>query len=466
MPLLKRLKAVPTYYGRCEVDIRLKRFENALRNLFESGQKRETLDGIEPVKLNDSVAPLSSVGNEFEHCMMLIENHRLHGVGLELYGKDPDKKRLIMLSLGENLLKESKADGALTVFLASEPVDIEQAKRAARACKDWKCFFTLSCQTEQNGHQSEKDLRESTAREISEGIALTSENQYNCQDDFGDAARMLLDYCDDVDGAVDMLTKGWLWQEGCRVSTLHGRMDLVQHCVEAAVSFAETMQSDLEERKSAFREANSNYEEALERRKEAIRSGGAMEDQFAAAETGSLFSAASNASNLSLQSTASTDSLSSVISIKSANSFSISGSEVDSRHRSKFNPMGGKKKKKKKKQGKKNRIQPGSPEDLRVAFDALRGNCVNDDLSKVISQTLQFLSQIGGEIELAKAFFKSYTDLCDAIQLSHTARDEARKSSQLAELHQVPVHLPVEEEVSGLACPKLSDSIYDVFILL
>lgn len=464
--MLKRLKDVPTHYGRHEVDIRLKRFEKALRNLYESGKQKESLNGIEPIKLAGSVEASSSLGNEFEHCMMLIENHRLHGVGLELYRKEPEKKRMIMLSLGDDLLKEGKADGALTILLATEPVDMEKAKRAARACKDWKCFFTLSCQTDQNDPEMEKELRETAAREISEGIALSSENQYNCQSDFGDAARMLLDYCGDIDGAVDMLMKGWLWQEGCRISSLHNRMDLVQHCIEAAVSFAETMQNDLRERKTAFEDANSKYEEALERRKEAIRSGGVTDDQFAAEESGSLFSAASNASNLSLQSTTSTDSLSSVISIKSANSFSISGSEVDSRHKSKFNPMGGKKKKKKKKQGKKNRMQPGSPEELRTAYESLRGNCVNDDLSEVVSQTLHFLSQIGGELELAKALFKSYTDLSDIIQQSHETRADARRRAQITQIHQMPIHLPVEEEVSNLSSPKLSESLYDVLMLL
>lgn len=463
LPLLKRLKTLPPYYGRYEVDMRLKRFENALRTLFESGQHNESLDGIEPVKLND-LDTMLRVGNDFEQCMNLIEDHKLHSVGLQLYKTDPGKKRLIMLSLGEYLLKDSKAGGALTVFLAAEPVDIEQAKRAARACKDWKCFFTLSCQGEEQDEES-KALRESAAREISEGIALTSENQYSCQSDFGDAARMLLDYCNDVDATVEMLTKGWLWQEGCRVATLNGRTELVQTCIDAAVIFAEMIQGDMEERKSAFEEANFKYEEALERRKEAIRNGGEIEDQHMAAETGSLFSAASNVSNMSLQSTASTDSLSSVISIKSANSFSISGSEVDSRHKSKFNPMGGKKKKKKKK-GKKNRIQPGSPAELKNAVDALRGNCVDEDLSKVISQTIKFLSQTGGELAQAKAVFNSYVDLSDAIQQSHATRTEARRSAQLAELHKVPVHLPAEDDVSSLSCPKLLDSLYEVFVIL
>ena len=128
--------------------------------------------------------------------------------------------------------------------------------------------------------------------------------------------------------------------------------------------------------------------------------------------------------------------------------------------------MGGKKKKKNKKKGNKNRIQPGSPEELQNAIDSLRGNCVNDDLSKVISQTLQFLSQTGGELELATTVFKSYVDLSEAIQQSHAARADARKSAQLTELHKIPVHLPADEQVKNLSCPKLADSLYEVFALL
>jgi len=464
LPLLKRLRGLPTYYGRYVVDMRLKRFEKALRNLFESGRRNEPLEGIEPVQFVKDSETTPCGGNEFEHCLSLVRNYSLHGVGLELYGNDTSKKRLIMQSLGENLLKENKAGGALTVFLAMDPVDVEQAKRAARACKNWKCYFTLSCLSESADHETEKKLREAAAKELSEGLALSSANQYSRQSDFSDAARMLLDYCNDVDGAVDMLIKGWLWQEGCRVATLTGRLDLVQKCIDAAVSFALTIQADLDERRSDFEVTNETYEKVLELRKKVIGGGEDMYDQFVEEETGSLFSAASNASNMSLQSTASTGSLASVISIKSANSFSISGSEVETRHKSKFNKLGGKKKKKKK--GNKNRIQPGSPENLKSALEGLRGNCVEDDLSNVISQTLEFLCQTGKEFELARGVFKSYTDLSDTIQQSHVERAEARKAGQSNEQHGIPVKLPVEEEVSKLACPRLSEPLYDVFVLL
>jgi len=449
------------------VDMKLKRYDQALRNLFESGQAKESLDGIEPVQLDDTASSPTSLGNSFENCMPLIENHRLHASGLELFKHDRDKKRLIMLSLGERLMKDGKAESALTLFLSAEPADIGQAKAAARACRNWKCFFTLSFQNNLEDREREEKDRLSMARELAEGIALNSDNQYNLQSDFGDAARILLDYCNDIEGAVDMLIRGWSWQEACRIATFHGRPDLFQKCVDAAVLFAESAQSDLEERKETFLTTNKRYEEVLEIRKEAIRNG-EQDDNFVDEETGSLFSAASNASNLSLQSTASADSLSSYISIKSASTFTLSGREQDTRHKSKFNQQGGKQKKKKskkKKQGK-NRVRPGSVEELQNLVTTLRSSCGDKDYCRVVADTIEFLSQTGRMLEVARDLFKAYVDTSESIQKCQVGRLEAQKAAYPAENHKIPVTLPVEEEVDKLACPKLPDSLHAVFSIL
>ena len=67
-----------TYFGRSEVDLRLKRYDKALQNLFESGIKREeSLDGI-TVRENGTTRS----ANDFEACMSLIHEHKLHRVGV------------------------------------------------------------------------------------------------------------------------------------------------------------------------------------------------------------------------------------------------------------------------------------------------------------------------------------------------------------------------------------------------
>jgi hypothetical protein len=443
--------------------MRLKRFDKALRNLAESRCRAECLDGIEPEQNDKSDLP-PSVGNDFETCMGLIDAHQLHSIALELYKGDDAKRRQILLSLGDSLMKEGKEETALTVFLATNPVDSQRAKNAARVSKNWKRFFTLDF--DQNGKSDEdaKNERIIAAKEIANGIVLASENQYSCQGDFGDAARILLDYADDLDAALDMWIRGWSWIEGCRVATLHERADLVQKCIDAAVSFAETAKGDLEERKATFLKASKRYGEVLEIRKEAVRLGSHDDSLVPEHDAGSVFSAASNMSNVSMQSTSSTSSFSSVISIKSANSFSLSGRESETRHRSKFNPIGGKKQKKKKKQKKpgKNRIQPGSAEELQSLVEALMCSCVNDAFAMVVSSTIEFLAHAGGKFETARELYLCYVDFSDTVQLEH----EERARSLRAKVDQIPVSFPCEEVVAALSCSKLSASLYEVFTIM
>jgi hypothetical protein len=441
--------------------MRLKRFDRALRNLVESRCRAECLSGVEPVHNDKSDIP-PSVGNDFETCMGLVDAHQLHGIALELY-KDVDcKRRVIMLSLGDSLMMQGKAETALTVFLATNPVDSQRAKNAARVSKNWKRYFTLDYN--QNGKLDEdaRNERITVATEIADGIALASENQYSCQGDFDDAARILLDYADDLDGALDMWIRGWSWMEGYRVATLHERSDLVQKCIDAAVSFAETAKGDLRERKATFLEASKRYGEVLEIRKEAVRLGSHDEGLAPEQDAASVFSAASNMSNLSMQSASSTSSFSSIISIKSANSFSLSGRESENRHRSKFNPMGGKKPKKKKKQKKsgKNRIQPGSAEELQSLVEALTCSCVNDAFAKVVSSTIEFLVHAGGTLETARELYLCYLDFSDIVE------HEARARSLGGRGNQILVSLPCEEVVAAMSCSKLSASLYEVFTIV
>lgn len=466
LPLLKRFSSLPTYYGRYEVDLRLKRYDRALLNLFESGfGHKEYLDGIEVESRENSV-----LGNDFDACMELIERHKLHRVGLNLFTKDLDQRRLIMLSLGQHLLDERKAAAALSVFLSSEPVDISHAKKAARMCGDWKCFFAL-CSDELMSEQENGSLA-SIARAIAEEIATTADGQSYQRDTISDAARILLDYCNDVDAAVEMLIRGHSWSEGCRIAGYHHRVDLKEKCVEAAADFAETTINDLEERKLLFVKTFTRYQEVLEIRKEAIRRGEA--NNLGAAlddDTGSLFSTASNASNMSLQSNVSTGTISSVISAKSTSSFTITGREEETKHKSKYNTHGGKTKKKKKKKPKKTgrkKIIPGSEEELKDLVESLQASCIDEALGVVIFDTITFLVQLGRKMEDARALFDCYVSVKDSIQES-----QRETLSKFATEHQgrvenfgveIVIH-PLEERVKALTCPNPPVWLSELFTL-
>jgi cell fate (sporulation/competence/biofilm development) regulator YlbF (YheA/YmcA/DUF963 family) len=92
--------------------------------------------------------------------------------------------------------------------------------------------------------------------------------------------------------------------------------------------------------------------------------------------------------------------------------------------------------------------------------------CVDRELSNIISETIEFLAQTTGAMESAKELYKCYVQISDAIQQSQDSGREARRNARVAEPHKIPITLPEEEEVEKLSCPKLSDSLSEIFSLL
>jgi elongator complex protein 1 len=477
LPLLKRLNGLPTFFARYEVDVRLKRHESALNNLFQSYSTAETIEGSDQAE-NDE----TPFGNKFDDCMSLIDEHKLHRRGLELFQSDTTKTRVIFVSLGESLLKDRKAEAALSVFLAAEPPCVEGAILAARSASDWRSYFALlegevgdetDASPEQQDIQKEKrrQLARDTADEIAAGAS--TDVTKTKQELHSNAARILLDYGDDLIGAIDMFLSAECWSEGYRVASLHSRKDLVKKCVDGAVSFAYTAMEELEEKTSTFVSTNTRYAEVLKLRKKNVFLEGPTTTE--ADETGSLFSVASTMSNMSLRSNTSGSStgsnVSSVISVKSISTFSMTNDDSMNRHRSKFNK--GKKKRKPKKH-KKNKQKPGSEEELKGLVTTLQVNCADADYAGTIADTIQFLIFVQ-QLALATEVFKSYNAMRDAIEKSQTERIEATTKEKVEAEHisrlegeqhddnHVLVELPVEKVIDELTCVEIPESLRDFF---
>ena len=297
-----------------------------------------------------------------------------------------------------------------------------------------------------------------------------------------DASRLLLDYGDDLIGAVDCLTTVHCWNEAYRVATLHSRQDLMKKCIDGAIAFAHTSLDDFVERVEEFEKSNVKYFEVLKLRKQNVYLQGPEPAASDGEETGSLFSAASNASNMSLRSNASTSSsssigsnVSSVISIKTANTFSMTGGKQGGeRHRSKFNKG---KKQKKRGRKKKTRRKPGSEEELQGLVGLLKSSCPDSDFGATITETIQFLMVVQN-LTLAQEVFNAYNRMRDSIDQSRLERmDDMTKEKAKAELltrsqgveHDlihILVDLPVEKEVDALSCALLATSLSDFFDFL
>lgn len=472
LPLLKRYNALPRSYAKFEVDMRLKRYENALRNLYESSKTSECLDAFEATE-NVHVP----FGNTFEDCMKLVEKHKLHRLAIHLYEAEPSKIRTLLVSLGKVLLEDRNAEVALSVFLAAKPQALDEATRAAKDARDWRTYFSLivSKNSFQDGDENMLEQQRQVARDIArEVIAQKTEfSSISKRVLHSDAARILLDYGNDVVGAVDVLINAQNWNEAHRVAALHSRVDLIKKVKDGAIEYARHIVDDSIDKVENFETTSKRYSEVLLlRKKNIVEEGPVAED---ADDNGSLFSAASNMSNMSLQSGASTSSTgsatSSIISVKTATTFTMTNNDNAHRHRSKFNK--GKKEKKTKKQ--KNRRRPGSQEELNALVFALKGSCADREYAETISETIRYLVNVQ-ELLLASEMFQRYNEMIESIStIQHKRIDDANTIKQQAQENigrmaesseddgHVLFELPEEKVVDALSCAPLQSSLQELF---
>ena len=458
LPMLKRLRELPISLACFDVDVKLKRFESALRHLVASNSYNETDEEI---------------ANHKSKCMAFIEEHSLHKLGLELFQEDADFYRAIMVSLGERMLGERKSEEALTIFLLADPKCLEGGKRAARECGDWKTYF--ACCAEDN-----ETLSTDQVTNLAEIISSKFGNMKDQSDAFASAARILQDYCQDVGYAVDMLISGHLWSEGRRVAHLRNRPDLVKKCVDASVTYAQTCIDDLVDRASTFEKTIARYAEVIELRRNAIK-----EAEEAGAEihddSASMFSMASTVSNTSLSSSASgrsmgsvgsvgtVASVSTVISVGATSTFSFTGDVDNMKHKSKFNKIGRDKKKKQKKPRNSRRRKPGGEEELAELVATLTHSCPDEYYVAVISSTLTFLLQ-SGKRSMAEQLLDSYTSIEAVVLKLQTERlDKDRKKQEETErstrmeggIYQFVQH-PCEKDIDKIRCKPLPETVTKV----
>ena len=478
LPLLKRLRSLPESMAKYEVDIRLERFESALIHLVRSVV---TASDTTEASVDVSTEVTSKDEEHFERCLSFIEANKLHRLGLELYESNVTCRNKILVSLGERLLSEGDGQAAMSIFCSVEPPEIDGAKKAAQICGDWQSFFALLDESIANdSEESKSSQRLYFADEIANEIAAGMNTVLGKREGYERAARILLDYSKDVLGAVDMLIKAEMWSEGRRVARLHERNDLVKKCIDAAVSYGLKCIDDFDSRAIEFTETNKRYQKCLVLRKDARRKEAAEGLLDAVADdTGSTFSMASNLSNTSLRSSmsgssvGSVTSVSSVISAGGVSTFSMISEEDVMKHKSKYNKLGGGKKKKKKKAPRRsrNRIMPGSEQELNELVGLLKFNCINEDYYTVIAETIAFLLQVGKQQSLARALYESYNDLLGKIDESQKARkesadkemevsrDEARREGRDYDAFTVEC----EAEINALFCKQLPSSIQQVF---
>ncbi|KAJ7478610.1 pol II transcription elongation factor [Mycena galericulata] len=180
LPFLRELRSLDKYYQRFRIDDHLKRHDEALRNLNLAGS----------AYLDEAVA--------------YIEQHRLYGLAISIW-KGTDQYNNILDVYGDWLYERRDFRQAAAVFIQAKM--LTKAMAAHEKSLDWQELFDLAVRT---------GVAEDGVIAMGYRVAeeLVSKKRYS------EAARVLLDYANDVREAVIALVQGSCFSEARRIVTL------------------------------------------------------------------------------------------------------------------------------------------------------------------------------------------------------------------------------------------------------
>lgn len=208
LPYLKGLESLPPAVMRYTIDLKLRNYESALKNIVSAGD------------------------DYYEDCMnLLTSNPQLFPLGLQLF-TDNVKRRQIMEKWGHHLFAEKCFEDAATTFLCCSLY--QNSLRAYRACGNWKGVFTVAGLL-----KLEKGQILQLANELCEEFQALGKT--------AEAAKISIEYCHDIVRAVNYYIMAREWEEALRIAYMHEREDLITAVKDAAVDCATTLISEYQE---------------------------------------------------------------------------------------------------------------------------------------------------------------------------------------------------------------------------
>lgn len=208
LPLLQDLEQMPHLLMKYNIDLKLQRFENALRHIILAGDAY------------------------YEDCMNLMKNNpQLFPLGLQLI-TDPAKGRQVLEAWGDHLSLSKCFEEAATTYLCCSCLD--KALKAYRACGNWSGVLRVAGLVKLG-----KDELLQLARELCEELQVIGRP--------GDAAKIALEYCGDVKVGIDLLVTARDWEEALRIALLHQKEDYISEVKSASLECANVLISEYEE---------------------------------------------------------------------------------------------------------------------------------------------------------------------------------------------------------------------------
>ncbi|CAL0320659.1 unnamed protein product [Lupinus luteus] len=208
LPFLQELERMPTLLMQYNIDLRLQRFEKALRHIASAGD------------------------SYYDVCMTLVKkNPQLFPLALQLF-TDPAKRMPFLEAWGDFLSDEKCFEDAATIYLSCFSLD--KALKSYRAISNWSGVLRVAGLLNLG-----KDEVLHLANELCEELQALGKP--------GEAAKIALDYCDDVNNGVNLLISARDWEEALRVAFIHRREDLIKAVKSASLECASTLISEYEE---------------------------------------------------------------------------------------------------------------------------------------------------------------------------------------------------------------------------
>ncbi|KIK18014.1 hypothetical protein PISMIDRAFT_30603 [Pisolithus microcarpus 441] len=214
LPFLRELTALPSHYQRFRIDDYLQRYGKALKDLHLAGP------------------------TYFQEALDYIERHQLYEAGLEIW-KATEQYHVVLGAYGSWLFDRRDYKQAALVFV--EASDLRKAMVAHERALEWQELFQLS---------TKEVVPEEEVKEIAYRIAgeLLSKKRYS------EAARVFIDYANDICQAVIALVQGNEISEARRIVSLHGPPELLQEVImPGALDVKAQLTEDLNEMREQLR---------------------------------------------------------------------------------------------------------------------------------------------------------------------------------------------------------------------
>ncbi|KAE7996819.1 hypothetical protein FH972_001508 [Carpinus fangiana] len=208
LPFLQELEQMPVVLMRYNIDLRLHRFAKALKHIVFAGDAH------------------------YEDSMNLMKkNPQLFPLGLQLI-TDPAKRKEVLEAWGDHLSDEKCFEDAATTYLCCS--SLEKALKSYRTCSNWSGVLTVAGLLKMG-----KDEIMQLSHELSEELQALGKP--------GEAAKIALEYCGDVNRGVNLLISARDWEEALRVAFLHRREDLISEVKDASLECASMLIGEYEE---------------------------------------------------------------------------------------------------------------------------------------------------------------------------------------------------------------------------